>query len=485
MSNILPESGSRSMIENHDGGIFDNREEEFASPGPMPPDQWEELILSLWRSGQGDEGLSAAGKAAEDPNVSASDLLTLYDRLVSEGAFYCIGPILSRVMISHPLDFERIGRGLRGMREVGQDQQAVSLARELGRLRADPRYKDHFVGPLAHMSAYYDGGVSQAVLPFQMLAPAANMDSDVIRTDRFGYRFTVMKDCSSFAPGHDPHGVGNCALIGNSTVFGVGATSDRTTLCSLMSSEEYRFYNFGLRAAALTQNLVAFSTAFSSLPKLREIVVIGGWIEFAAAHFIKILPRNLGGYFGWSRLDSQLNPMLHHLSAADWPPMVAPHFADPNLDATARVDLAVGHVTGMIAAFAALSRGKGANFSFVLQPIAEWIDRSVPAEEADCARILNDAPEQQTDLHAFSLRHHARFAKQIRENCLALGVSFVDANQLLSASPRRDEWLFAGRAHLMDLGGEILAEAFNRVPLTEQRPSSLLSWLKNRFRLRY
>ncbi len=411
-----------------------------------------------------------ARSAAEDPRLSASELLTLYDRLVSDGAFHCIDPVLHRIMADRPHDFERIGCGLRGLREVGQAQRAITLSAEFGRLRPDPRYADHFVGPLAHMSAYYDGGVSRGVLPFQMLMPAANVTSNVVRTDRLGYRFTKLKNGKSFAPGHDPHRIGNSALIGNSTVFGVGATSDGTTLSSLMSGEEFRFYNYGLRAAALMQNLVGFSATLCNLPKLREIVVVGGWIEFAAAHFIKILPRNFGCYFGWSRVDAQLNPMLHNLPAADWPSMTAPHFANPDLNAEARVELAIGHVTAMIAAFAALSRGSGANFTFVLQPIAEWINRSVPKPEADCARVLLDAPEQQTDLQQFSLQHHTRFAKQIRKSCRRLGVSFIDANELLSASPHRNEWLFAGRAHLTDQGGHVLAEMLDRACLTERRP---------------
>ena len=70
-----------------------------------------------------------------------------------------------------------------------------------------------------------------------MFTSTPNYSGGVLNTDRFGFRKTNFKNYSYSV--ENLNGISDCSLIvGGSTVFGVGSTSDGNTISSLMSKEK-------------------------------------------------------------------------------------------------------------------------------------------------------------------------------------------------------------------------------------------------------
>lgn len=436
--------------------------QKAAHAGSPDPGAWAQAALAWTRAGQGARAAETLKSLLSSEAADASLARAVCDRLMENGAANGLTPALRRLAEFDPTDTARLGRGLRALRAAGLTCEAETVAASIAKPRPNPLYASKFVGPLAHMSAYYDGSAITAALPYQMLAPAAHVASDTFNTDALGYRYTLTSAGERFSPADDKRHLGDSAMIGNSAVFGVGSTSDATTLPSLMSNGTRRYYNFGMRAASAMQNYVAFSQWIGEGNRVAEIKLVAGWIEFASVMRIDVTPRRFAPYMTWSHVDSVLNARIRALPWEDWPAAAAAHFASPFLDEPARVRLVCEQIGACVGAFTALARGIGARFTFVLQPIAEWISREPPKEELHVASILRDAPDQEPDLHRFSLAHYKAFATALESECCRAGARFIDGSALLGASSNRNGWLFAGRAHLTDHGAELLAAALRR-----------------------
>lgn len=115
----------------------------------------------------------------------------------------------------------------------------------------------------------YDN-VPSVLTPYLTIMSKPNFRSDVINTDRNGFRVSYGYDglIDSHSWWHKPR---RGIVLGGSFVWGVGATNDRHTLVSALNSlAGYSFVNLGIRAGNSTQELI------SSIPFLAssECVVV-------------------------------------------------------------------------------------------------------------------------------------------------------------------------------------------------------------------
>ena len=102
--------------------------------------------------------------------------------------------------------------------------------------------------------------------PTIMFSQAGDFRSAVVNTDRYGFRWTVLRDGTIASVGDPPKDVCR-VLTGDSRAFGVGATSDATTLASVLSGTTGRpWLNFGARAHCTTQELLRFMKYADVLP---------------------------------------------------------------------------------------------------------------------------------------------------------------------------------------------------------------------------
>ena len=130
-------------------------------------------------------------------------------------------------------------------------------------------------GSYAAMKAYSE--MAEGVFPpYLMLQNPSNYSSDVVSTDDYGIRFSSFK--GSFIGINEANNFDFVNLvIGASTAFGVGSSSDDKTLSSLLSElNNEPWLNLGIRGCNSFQEIILLTHLIGSLPPIKNIVILSG-----------------------------------------------------------------------------------------------------------------------------------------------------------------------------------------------------------------
>jgi hypothetical protein len=105
--------------------------------------------------------------------------------------------------------------------------------------------------------------------------------------------------------------------------------------------------------------------------------------------------------------------------------------------------------------------GPGTRVSYVLQPMARWMNRSPSPQE----KVLFDENDRIAELGPWDVAYAdiatTEFAEDLasalRAGCERQGVRFVDLNPAVARSTSQQDWLFVDRVHYTDVGHDIVA----------------------------
>ena len=138
---------------------------------------------------------------------------------------------------------------------------------------------------LAPQMKIYDG-IGEAWKPYIMYISKPNFRSDVVNLDQFGLRFNsldnekkieIEKNNSIFNEKIVSKNQKTATLVGNSIAFGVGATSDSSTVSSKLSElSNFHFFNLGGRAFSGFQEIILFQSFINYLKGIKKIVIFSG-----------------------------------------------------------------------------------------------------------------------------------------------------------------------------------------------------------------
>lgn len=309
------------------------------------------------------------------------------------------------------------------------------------------------------LAAYTGLGRTARWVPFLMVAGAAEVRSEVVNTDRFGFRWSVRPDggiASVESPPEEPCGV----LVGSSTAFGVGATRDATSLPSLLAHATGRpWLNLAGRAYGSTQELLAFLLHADRLPEVREIVILSGlndlWLQFASNRF----DEQLGAFFEGDRYaatmargDRRWRGLLAGLARRRRRPGALLERRLEEREERREHTLAL--VRRNLAHWLALAAQRSARVVYALQPTLPWVGKPPTPEEREllAGRRARDPRREMIFDRVLATSTHAWYAEGLRQICADLGLPFVDVNAGLGVAGGADPWLFVDRVHMTDAG---------------------------------
>jgi hypothetical protein len=308
-------------------------------------------------------------------------------------------------------------------------------------------------------------------LPYLMYFHPANHRSEVVNTDRLGFRYS-----------HGPEGVRAAAgdltvsgpvriMAGSSTVFGIGASSDAATLSSRLWSRHapsLPWLNFGGRSFNSAQELILFALYRHLLPDIDQVVLFSGFNDLGLARLPASLRGDHGGFFNSADFFGRMNKRGRRGPRQPGPRQPGPRqpgprqrggdVAEPAPTLREQIDLAADLTARHLAAWKALAAAAGARLTFVLQPLATWIrDEPAPQERrlfeeldriADFSGVYGDIANRAVA---------GDYAAALTRRCAAIDVSFVDFAPLLAAAVDPGDWVFVDRIHFTDLGHEVAA----------------------------
>ncbi|MBM7775503.1 hypothetical protein JOD54_005707 [Actinokineospora baliensis] len=299
---------------------------------------------------------------------------------------------------------------------------------------------------------YIDGDLRW--LPYLMYFQPADHRSDVVTTDRVGFRYSRRGDRTASPadlPGDGPVRV----LAGNSVAFGVGATSDAAAPASRLWSRSRGtapWVAFGGRSHNSVQELLLFTLYHHLLPAVDEIVLVSGLNNLVLARQPESMRGDHGAFFLCAQYFEKLNELGKRKRGAG-------KSTEPPRDLQTRLGEAADLTIRHLRTWRLLADGLGARLSFVLQPFAPWVREAPAPQERVLFTELDQVysfGQQYSDLIPVEVGR--AYADLLRVGCARVGVGFLDMNPVLAAAVGRDDWLFVDRAHLTDNGYAVFAD---------------------------
>jgi hypothetical protein len=251
--------------------------------------------------------------------------------------------------------------------------------------------------------------------------------------------------------------------------FGVGASSDATTISSVLSRHGERWVNLAGRGYSGWQELIAFLAYRDRLPGLRRVVVLSGLADFPLAFAPRLFDETFGPFFfsdrfyksfatevpGWRE---RVRPWLHSLlRRRRRRPVADIQSVEADVqDRWPRREAFLVPIRKTLSAWADLQRGAGFDLLYALQPAALLIDRLPPPEEEQTTSYYDSLGSPWLTLMrvVLSSERYQWYRSALQGICLENGVRFVDLNELFPDTG----WHFIDRLHLTDEGQRVASE---------------------------
>lgn len=315
------------------------------------------------------------------------------------------------------------------------------------------------------------------LLPYMTFGVSPNFRSEVVNTDRHGFRlsFCHQQPIDSLSWWQASR---RGLLLGGSFVFGVGSTTDRSTVVSQLGTHTgIAFLNLGIRAGNSLQELIAALPFLSSA----DIVMVCSGMNTLITHLQSLGMNELyGPLFGeecFAVLSRQpLRELANWIEHGGQPIRLgrlvrtvgesvrrrlasqngtSPHPA--SLQASSSRDFA----TAMARAVQQQERDlrviarvlpEKARLLFAVQPVAAGLRKTFLEEEVELFR-LNDCinakirRDQWMALKQHMVEYWPKYTELLQQMCQRLGVPFLDLNGLTYHG-----WCFVDQVHMTDEG---------------------------------
>lgn len=312
-------------------------------------------------------------------------------------------------------------------------------------------------------------------LPFVMYFHQKNYQSDVVNTDGHGFRFSYQSD-ARYSAGTFQENVPVNLLVGSSTVFGVGASSDRHTLSSYLnelSDNKTIWLNFGGRGFNSTQELILFLLHRHQFSAINNITFFSGINNIVLAGFADESQTDYGPFFFSGEYYQQMSKLReeHKLKQMSlWQRLkyqwrgnnkvARPNLVGSNIDK--RIAIATENLARDIDGWQVLAGKVNAKITFILQPLATWITKPLVSEEKLLFDALDAHPSNfwKSFQPILSAEVGNKYAMALKNICEAKGIAFHDMNAILNDCHEtiKNEWLFVDRAHFNDIGYQRIAK---------------------------
>ena len=313
------------------------------------------------------------------------------------------------------------------------------------------------------MRDYDELGMNQEWVPHLMYFHPRNASKPSVSTDQFGARNSV---------GIKPNAP-TALLVGGSSVFGIGATSDSTTIPSLLNaSTKYNWRNLGGRAFNSTQETILLH--LSNTKKIYgPIVVMSGANNLTRSLMAGSFSPMYGAFFHQGLFEQQMKSaavgnreLARQLIAG-----LREKFGlgkKPNTQMTSHTPSTKAEsYKAMLTVFERdceylnmLAKHNSTTASFVLQPFAPWINKSLTSQEIKLFELLDQEAESFSRILVELAEHKAQYARDVEMICTNVGLKFLDLN--MASELQQPEWLFVDRVHLTDAGYSVVAKLLVR-----------------------
>ena len=299
--------------------------------------------------------------------------------------------------------------------------------------------------------------------PFIMNIQKSKFRSKIVNTDNFGLRFNNQKITNSIFDDYDPAKKKFGAIVGASSVFGIGSSKDNFTISSLLSENtEYNYFNIGARAYCGFQEIILFNSLLNSLKKIDEVIIFSGINDIFMDKYINEYDKILGPMFYTNEFNEKMSTvslsLKRHLinSFSNFFFKSKPDIKNLTNDLNQNIFEVIER---NLRCWANIKYGMKIKLSYFLQPMANWCRRELSDEENIIFNELDKGSLITNNcLRSINLEIYYEYKNFLIETCKKLNINFFDCNEYLSDKEFNKKWLFVDRVHLTDLGNKIMCQ---------------------------
>lgn len=320
--------------------------------------------------------------------------------------------------------------------------------------------------------------------PYIMFSNPNNVRTEVLNTDNLGLRFNSSNNktnlVSIFQQEHNKKESG--LIIGASTAYGMGASSDEMTISSLLSkNSDIFFYNLGVTAFTGFQEVLLHQSLINHFEKIKYVVIFSGLNDMFMHNYIDEFDYELGPYYYSNQFKIGMDHMLLNRKRKIAKFFLSPFFEESinwlsiskkqifenlfknkhlkknKIDNNKKEDFLKNYLLRNFTYWSNIQKIYKVKMIYVLQPFPKWSDKNLTIEELEIFKELDlkdlkvyEAVKSLEDLYAKSVSH-------ISEHCNKFGINFVDSNKYFKENVKQNEWCFIDRSHLTDLGNKYIA----------------------------
>jgi hypothetical protein len=330
---------------------------------------------------------------------------------------------------------------------------------------------------------------TQVYLPYVMHFQRPNVRRAAFSTDAQGFRRTLrangtivaLEEFNALPPEARPS-----ALIGNSTAFGVGATSDERAIASgLNRNGPGTWFNFAGRTLNPLQELLVF-LLFCRVEVETAVIMSGINLLDMSYRFASPAQESVPPFYlerlSLARLGHDPERRLRGWLADRWRRLRGTAAADTFVDSglveeisrglgdpeslaasTGNPTRAVSHFQHVLDLWDGLRPRRIRTLSFALQPVPEWFERPYSDKERRLIEISESHRPASWGRVRDALRERSlAFKHEMLEACRARGIAVIDLN----AEPRllALDWVFIDRYHLTDEAQQAVATGLTASP---------------------
>ena len=317
-----------------------------------------------------------------------------------------------------------------------------------------------------------------------MFMNSPNYRSDICNTDIYGLRFNSKNNLELNKTIFDQETNKERALmIGSSTTFGVGSTSDENTIPGFLSNNSnYFFYNFGGRAFNGFQEIILFQLLSKKLNGIKKIVLYSGMNDAYMTYNKSFISRYPGPFYYNKNFLEQMDKTNLTFNRKIL------KFLLPNLEIDYRFinikDL-INYlftknfrdnykskksfpmieleeiVTRNIHIWLLLSKSINAELSFFFPPFLPWCKNknNYSKEEEEIVNYLAVTKEKANyEYYDKIAQQYEKIKKLFEDLCKKSEIKFYDCNNLFQLSENNKKWLFVDKVHLTDYGNKLISD---------------------------
>lgn len=301
---------------------------------------------------------------------------------------------------------------------------------------------------------YYDQ-ISCEFKPYVMFFNKRNFSSNIINTDNNGFRFNIIKNkVCSIENLYKEKEVS--IVIGGSTAFGFGSSSDSRTISSQLSILSDEIYiNFGATAFNSMQELFLYINFFQKFKKIKNVIILSGVNDLFLSFSQKVDP--WGNYFfktEYEKLFSKRKKVKDRIYA----------FFQNKTNNNYKINVNYKDINllyeKIFNIWSILERSNGFNVYYFLQPFPSWFNKKLTKEEVTLFKLLDNSNNRAHSIlnQISNIEIYQKYSNVIKQTSKKYSIKYINLNDEILSNEKKNNWLFVDRVHMTDLGYNILAK---------------------------